>query len=142
MKRIKERLRQLFTVNPGLKLLALLMAGFTFHAIRGVTSEEEVYLAPVHVQTPNPATAVINQEPHSVSVTVRGSREEIGQVDPHALRVWLKPRSLEVRSLTIRRRDIQGLGGLHIVKIDPDRVAFSFTRIREPNLDAEGAEEE
>jgi hypothetical protein len=122
--RIKAWIKKLATVNPGLKFLALAMAIFTFHSIRGVTSDEAVMIVPVEVQT-DETVMVVEQDILSASVTFRGSAEDIRKAQTQKAKVIVKLRDLESTVIPIRHRDIEDLSGVRIVKIEPDRVVVA-----------------
>lgn len=125
MNRIRPWLKNTLVLNVGLKFLALLMAIFTFHSIRTVTSDEAVHIVPVEVQLTDANHIVTDQDPLSVTITLRGSREDLKKLDPQDIKAILKLRKSESGSIPIRARDIRGVSGLRVVKIEPDKAAVT-----------------
>ncbi len=125
MSRLKLWLKNMMVLNPGLKLLALMMAVFTFHAIRGETNDEAVHFVPVEVRPADPNRLVVDQHPLSVSLTLRGSRDDLKKMDAQEIKVVLKLRGREDGPVPIRRRDIRGIAGMRLAKIEPDRVTVA-----------------
>lgn len=126
MNRIRQWLKNTLVLNVGLKFLALLMAVFTFHSIRAVTSDEAVHIVPVEVQPTDANHIVLDQDPLSVTVTLRGSREDLKKLDPQDIKAVLKLRSQENGPVPIRARDVRGVSGLRVVKIEPDKATVTL----------------
>ena len=121
-------LRNLCTQNLGLKLLSLMLAILTFHAIRSATSDEDIHVLPVDTQVDDEDMEIVEQDPLSVTVTFRGSREDLKRLDPKYMKVILRLSADGGGQLSIRPRDIKGARGLRIVKIDPEFARFTLAR--------------
>ncbi|MDA0990493.1 MAG: hypothetical protein O3A51_07060 [Verrucomicrobia bacterium] len=117
--------------NWELKLLALLLAGLTYYAIRGATGYEVEYTVPVEVAV-EPGVAVLAQDPDVVKVRFRGSQDDLLKLEQKRLKALIRPRNDNLdgrpRSIPVAVRDIQGAPGVSIVKIDPQDVVVTFDR--------------
>jgi len=122
---------RLLTNNWWLKLLALCLAAVSFYAIRGATGYEVEYSIPVEVAV-EPGIAVLNQEPATVRVRFRGSREDLLRLDERHIKAVVAPKSGEPdgseQAVTLSPRDIEGAAGVNIVKIEPSMVSLTFDR--------------
>ena len=117
------------TNNWWMKLLALGLAAVTFYAIRGATGYEVDYSIPLEV-TVETGVAVLNQDPTSVKVRFRGSRDDLLRLDQRHLKAVVAPKVGEPdgseKAVTIGPRDIAGAPGVSIVKIEPSTVSLTF----------------
>jgi len=126
-------LKNLYTQNLGLKLLSLMLAILTFHAIRSATSDEDIHVLPVDAQVDDENMEIVEQDPLSVTVTFRGSREDLKRLDPKYMKIILRPGIEDEGEIRIRSRDIKGARGLRIVKIDPEYARFTLARRSTPD---------
>jgi len=116
--------------NAGLKLLALLVAVMTFYAIRREIRFELSYVVPVHVEVEK-GVAVLEQNPRSVRITLRGSQDDLRHLDQKQLKVVVRPRGTTLdgsTSVPLRPRDVRGAGRFRPVHISHQYVAVSFDR--------------
>jgi YbbR domain-containing protein len=117
--------------DPGLKLLALGLAVISFFAIRGATSDEETLEVPVEVKVEK-GVAVLAQDPLTVEVTLRGSREDINSLDPEELKVVVRPKSSDPDQpeeiIMITTGDLEGAARLRVREIRPNSVSVTFDR--------------
>ncbi len=120
-----EKIFSLVAQNWTLKLLALLLAILTLVSVRSVTREEATYLVPVQPVIPEGASfQVVEQDPVSVRVTLRGSREDLRRVDTRYLKAVVHPSPGEHQTVRIRSRHLSGTYGTRVVGIEPDVVRF------------------
>ena len=125
-------LKQLFVNNWALKLLSIVLAALSLHAISGVTGFEVTYEVPVRVEVEE-GIAILDQYPGSVLVTFRGSQDDIlalGLVQ-NQIRAVARPdeadlgESVKVDVVSAR---IEGASGVKVVKVMPESVAVTFDR--------------
>jgi len=117
--------------NWWLKLLALSLAAVSFYAIRETTGYEVDYSIPVEVSV-EPGIAVLNQEPATVRVRFRGSRDDLLRLDERHIKAVVAPKAGEPdgseKAVTLSARDVEGAAGVNIVKIEPSVVLLTFDR--------------
>ncbi len=122
-------LRNILRQNWGLKLLATFLAILTYYAIRGATRYEVEYSIPVDVEV-SPGIAVLAKNPDQVDVRLRGSQDDLLNLDQKLLkaRVSVRDETLGGRpqSVTIAPRDIVGARGVSVVMIEPPEVMITF----------------
>ena len=126
-----EHLLRALRVNAGSKLLALLLALGTFYAVRATTSWEIRVDAPVDVRV-DKGVAVLPPDPTTVSVTLRGAREEIERLDREAVRVTVRPRAADPENseeeVALGPTSVEGAGRLRVTRVEPPRVLVRFDR--------------
>ncbi len=117
--------------NWGLKLLALVLATLSFYGVRWATGNEKDFTVPVEVDVED-GIAVLAQTVNFVTVTARGTLDDMLKIDPLKMRALVGSREGEPdglpRSVTIRPRDIEGAPNVSIVKIDPPELLVTFDR--------------
>jgi len=123
-----EWAKDAFRKNKTMKVLSLLLAILTLHTIRGATKEEESFIVPIGPVLPDATLEVAEQDPRSVRVTLRGSREDLRRVDPKYLKATVHPKPGKEETVSIRPRDIEGRYGTRVVKIEPERVRFTLVK--------------
>ncbi|MBN1558209.1 MAG: hypothetical protein JW951_08690 [Lentisphaerae bacterium] len=131
-----QRFGRALANNWGLKLLALLLAALSFFAIRGATSFEERYDVPVEVKV-EPGIAILDQNPRTVEVAVRGSREDLARLDETDIRAVVRCKASDPAGserVHIRSRDIEGVRGARIERIRPNIVMLTFDREAEKEV--------
>ena len=128
---VKGWLQTRVTHNWELKLLALLLAGLSYYAIRGATGYEVEYSVPVEVAV-EPGVAVLEQDPDVLRVRFRGSQDDLLRLDQKHLKAVVRPRGDNPdgtpRLIPVTSRDIAGAPGVAVVKIEPGSVAVTFDR--------------
>lgn len=126
--KVHDWLQNALTQNKALKLLALALAILTLHSIRGATKEEDSYVVPIEAVPAEPNVEVREQDPLSVRVTLRGSREDLRRIDTRYLKAVVRPRLGKDEKVTIRGRDVEGTYAARVVKIEPDVVRFTLAQ--------------
>jgi YbbR domain-containing protein len=131
-----ENLRDAVSENWSLKLLAALLAALTFFAIRGATSYEERYDVPVEIEV-EPGIAILDQNPRTVEVSVRGSREDLARLDESRIKVVLRCKATDPTGserLIVGRNHLEGLESVRVERIRPSVVMLSFDREAEKQV--------
>lgn len=117
--------------NWQLKVLALLLGAITFYAVRGAIGYEVEYDVPVEIVV-EPGIAVLDQDPLSVRVRFRGSRQDLLHIEQKNIKVVVQPHAEAPdgadKSVNISSRDVKGAGAATVVKIDPSAVRLTFDR--------------
>jgi len=118
--------------NWGLKLLAVVLAALCFYAIRGTRSAEITHdEIPVLVEVDS-GIAILDQEPRTVSVTYRGSKEDLLRLDRKQMQVVVRPKASSpdgAEKVLLLPRNVQhGVSGVTVVDIEPEGVALVFDR--------------
>ena len=131
MSPIREALKTFVRTNPGLKALALLLAVVSFYAIRSATSDEATLEVPVEVRVEK-GVAVMSQDPLTVEVTLRGSQEDIANLDRQKIKVMVKPRASNPdepeETVTIDPGSVEGAARVRVVDVRPTAVRLGFDR--------------
>jgi len=125
-----KTLLQKLAHNWKLKLLAVAMASLTYYIIRGKTSVEVHYDIPLNVQVEQ-GIAVLDQDPRTVSVTFRGSQQDLRGLDQGSLRAVVKLKAADAagaEEVILTRRNIEGAAGAVPVEIRPPRAIVTFDR--------------
>ena len=134
------RIRKAIVNNWRLKAIAAVLAVAAYYAIRGATSYEVVYEAPVVVRVDDPGVALLDQDPKSVQVTFRGSQEDLRRIDQKQLRVVIRPRATGPAGserIAFTPRDVEGAAGARVERIVPATVALFFDRQEEKEVSVE-----
>jgi len=129
-------LKALVSKNWGLKLLAVLLAGLTYYAIRGATGFEVSYDIPLEVKVEK-GIAILDQDTRTVEVTFRGSQEDIRRLDQKQIKVVMWPRASDPagsEKVSVRSRNVEGAPGVRVVKIRPGSVTLTFDHETEKNV--------
>jgi YbbR domain-containing protein len=128
---IPEWLKTFVQTNPGQKALAVLLAAVTFLAIRSATSDETTLEIPVEVRAEE-GVAVLSQDPSTVVVTLRGSEEDIANLDRSKIKVVVMPRASDPdepqETVPIGPGDVEGAPRVRAMDIRPDAVMLTFDR--------------
>lgn len=136
MKAKLANIRNAVVENWELKLLAVLLAALTFFAIRGATSFEERYDVPVEIKV-EPGIAILDQNPRTVDVSVRGSREDLARLDEERMKIVLRCNATDPKGserLVVGRRHLEGLEGVRVERIRPSIVMLTFDREAEKQV--------
>ncbi|MDI6775046.1 MAG: hypothetical protein QME60_06595 [Verrucomicrobiota bacterium] len=126
--KVHDWVRNAFTRNKAIKLLALALAILTLHSIRSATKEEDSYVVPIEPVLTEPSIEVVEQDPLSARVTLRGSREDLRRIDPKHLKAVVRLRQGKDETISIRERDIEGRYATRVVKIEPAVARFTLAR--------------
>ncbi|MDE0837643.1 MAG: YbbR-like domain-containing protein [Kiritimatiellae bacterium] len=118
-------------LNWGLKVLALVLGTLTFYGIRWATGNEKEFTIPVAVDA-GEGIAVLAQNVEFVTVTARGTLDDMLKLDSSQMRALIQPREGDPdglpRKVVIGPRDIEGAPNVSIVKIEPNDVILTFDR--------------
>ncbi len=135
--RIRSRIRALFTVNKGMKLISLFVAVVVWYGIRGAISFESVLEdLPVHI-VHDEGWAIQEGEAQTVDVRFRGSRGDIRDITRDQVEVSIDARgetSPGTRSVTVSPRNVRAPPGARPIHIRPEQIAFSLDRESEITL--------
>ena len=116
-------LKRLVLDNVGLKVLSILLATMTWWIIQGVIGFEVQYNIPVEVDVAD-GIAVMSLSRDTVSVTFRGSQEDIRSLDDSIIRASVDLTSVGLEegphSVTLNSRNISGSRSVKILSIRPD----------------------
>jgi len=126
-----NRIKNVFVHNWKLKLMAIFVAILSYYAIRGVTRYAVEHDVAVDVKVAEEGIAILDQDPMTVRIRFRGSREDLLRLDQRQLKVVINaqadsPDGSEL--VDIRPRDVKGASGVSVVKIDPSAVQLTFDR--------------
>lgn len=122
--------------NWKIKLLALVLAALSFYAIRGKTSIEVRYDIPLEVEVEE-GVAILEQEPRTVQVTFRGSRQDLRDLEPALMRAVVSPKETDAsgsREVELSHRNIEGATGVSVAQIRPRTARITFDREVERRL--------
>lgn len=125
-----SRIRTALAENWGMKLLALGLALFTYHAIREATGYEVLYDLRIEVEN-QPGIAILEQSPRTAEVTFRGSQDELRNLDPKMLKIVVRPTANNpsgTERVTLGMRNVVGAGGVNVVRVRPAAVLLTFDR--------------
>ncbi len=116
--------------NWWLKLLAFVLAVMSFFAIRGATSFEVPYDIPLVVEVEK-GIAILDQEPRTVQVTFRGSREDLRRLEPNSIRAVVKTESATLEKsdhVPVGPANVEGHSPARVVSVKPGTVRLIFDR--------------
>jgi len=126
-------LHLVFLNNGYWKLFALVIAILVYFSIRSDISHVKVISVPVDVTNDSSAgdAAIWSVEPRSVKVKIRGSYNEISQLDDSTIKCVIRARQksssiLDTVSIKLRSKHIQGVRDARIIKIEPARIEVKF----------------
>lgn len=125
-----HHIKRVLTQNGKLKLLALVLAIFTYYAIRGATSFEVTYDVPLEVQVEE-GIAILNQDPRSVKVTFRGAQGDLSRLDQKQIRAVVKAKATNPagsETVSVTPSNIRGAVGVRVAAIKPGSVSLTFDR--------------
>lgn len=115
-----------------LKVLSLAMAFAIFLLIRGAISFTVSREVVLQVSVKKDGVAVLHQTPETVTVSLKGSEDEVRQFDPSDLEVSVKIDEVadEVRAQRIKltHRHVKGAGKLRVSAIEPPDVHVTYDR--------------
>lgn len=115
-----------------MKLLALVLAGLTFYAIRGETGAQVTHEdVPVRV-TVEEGIAILDQVPRTVAVTFRGAMKDLLRIEPKQIEVVVRPKASNpagAEKTDILPRDVRHRAlGVRVQNVEPDTVSLVFDR--------------
>ena len=126
-------LHLLFLNNGYWKLFALVIAILVYFSIRSDISHVKVISVPIDVTNDSSAgdAAIWSVEPRSVKVKIRGSYNEISQLDDAAIKCVIRARQksasiLDTVRIKVRSKHIQGVRDARIIKIEPASIDVKF----------------
>ena len=115
-----------------LKVLSMAMAFAIFLLIRGAISFTVSREVVLQVSVKKDGVAVLHQTPETVTVSLKGSEDEVRQFDPSDLEVSVKIDEVadEVRAQRIKltHRHVKGAGKLRVSAIEPPEVNVTYDR--------------
>ena len=121
-------LQNFFTDNRSMKLLAIVMAVLSYYAIHSETRFEVHYDIPLEVKV-GKGIAILDQNPRTVDVIFRGSQEDLRRLDQKLIKAVVQPKANDpagVESVSIGRRNTEGVSGVEVVRIKPGIATFMF----------------
>ncbi len=124
-------MKTFFFNNLGMKVIALLLAIVSWHAIRQTISfETTISDIPIEIKVGS-GWAVLDQSDSFAEVVFRGSQEDIRQIDNKQLKVALDLSADSVAgpmSTNITPNDVKGARSVRIIGVKPDHVRVSLDR--------------
>lgn len=130
-------MREILLNNIRLKLLALVLAIFSWYAIRE-TINYEIVISDIPVEFKvGDGWAVLRQSSDSVRVTFRGSQENIRLVDHKQIKAQIDLRTNSLAGsydARIRPETIKGARGVRPVRIEPEIIQISTDRESEKTV--------
>ena len=128
-----SRLYRLFCMDLIRKSAALVIALIVFFGIRQSTSYRQALTLSVEAEMSDGSRALTGIEPNLVTVTFRGSEDEIRRLalpgtEPPRIRLQLQqpPTNASQQDIRLSRRDVTCAEGLHVVSISPASVVAYF----------------
>lgn len=117
--------------NRGTKAVAAILALVLWYSIQGtIGEEEEVVGVPIEISVED-GWAILDRSITEATVTVRGTKDAIGELDPDRLRLIRNIRGRPERGammLSLHPRNVDTPDGVRAVKIDPDRILISLDK--------------
>lgn len=133
-----KRTVAVFINNWHLKLLAVLLAIFAYHAIMAATSYEVLYDLPVKVELDeqrSPDVAILDQDAKSVKVTFRGSQEDLRRLDQSELKIVVHPKADDRKEwISLTANHVEGARGVTPVQFIPATIMLAFGRQAEKEV--------
>jgi YbbR domain-containing protein len=120
------------TSNAGLRIISLLLAMFTWLFVKGITSDSRtVDGVPLEVRT-KPGLAVLQTNASTVSVVVRGTREDVRQVSRQDLSALVDLTREERRGLiTVKLgpRTVRQSRRVQVTQVEPAELTLNVDEI-------------
>jgi YbbR domain-containing protein len=117
------------TSNAGLRIISLLLAMFTWLFVKGITSDSRtVDGVPLEVRT-KPGLAVLQTNASTVSVVVRGTREDVRQVsrqDLSAVVDLTRTNRLGLITVKLTPRSVRHSRRVQVSEIDPSEITVNL----------------
>jgi YbbR domain-containing protein len=127
---MRDRIRDLFLENWGLKLTSLAIACFLWFVVRGDSGTERVITVPLEIRIPR-NMEITNERPSSVDVTIRGLAGNMwfGQTVP-VCTIDLQDADEGDHTVPLAERNVllPRTSGLEIVAIRPTRLRLVLER--------------
>ena len=118
-----------FTGNAGLKIISLVLAMFTWLFVKGITSDSRtIEGVPLEVRT-RPGLAVLQTNASTVSVVVRGTRDDVRQVsrqDLSAVVDLTRDERSGLISVKLTPRVVRHSRRVQVSEIDPAEVLVNL----------------
>ena len=116
------------TSNAGLKIVSLMLAMFTWLFVKGITSDSRtIDGVPLEVRT-KPGLAVLQTNASTVSVVVRGTREDVRQVSRQDLSAVVDLTRDDRRGLItvkLTPRSVRHSRRVQVSEIDPSEITVN-----------------
>jgi YbbR domain-containing protein len=117
------------TSNPGLKIVSLVLAMFTWVFVKGITSDSRtIEGVPLEVRA-KPGLAVLQSNVSTVNVVVRGTREDVRQVSRQDLSAVVDLTRDERRGLIavkLTPRVVRHSRRVQVSEVDPSEVVINL----------------
>ena len=117
------------TSNPGLKIVSLVLAMFTWVFVKGITSDSRtIEGVPLEVRA-KPGLAVLQSNVSTVNVVVRGTREDVRQVSRQDLSAVVDLTRDERRgliSIKLTPRVVRHSRRVQVSEVDPSEVVINL----------------
>lgn len=123
-----SRLWRMLANNAWLKLLALAVGALSYFGIRNEMSFEVRYEVPIKVEVAE-GIAVLDQQPTAALVTLRGSQEDLRELDQSRLSVVVQAKASDPSGsemVSLRPRDVKGAGAVRPTTLTPPHVVVTF----------------
>jgi len=114
--------------NPGLKLLAVLLATALWFTVAGEQNVERTMRVPLELRNPPQNLEIIGEPPTTVDVRVLGSSELLGRLDPGDVVAMLDLTSARTgsRLFHIRTDEVRVPYGVSVQQITPATIALEL----------------
>lgn len=127
--------------NIGLKIMALVLALVAWYAVRETISNEIVVAdVPLKIRVPE-GWAILDQSVDMLNINLRGSQEDIRLLDRKQIKAVVDLRSRasdQPGEILLSSRNIEGIGGLRVLALTPNRVAIRLDRELEKKVPVKG----
>jgi YbbR domain-containing protein len=121
------------THNKGTKALSLLLAVVAFWSIHGaIRFEREVGDIPIEILV-DEGWAILDRTETAVSVTFRGAKSAVTELDPEQVKVTVDIRNNPDRDrdllwVKLSKKQVEAPPGVRAVKISPDRIGVTLDK--------------
>lgn len=134
-KRLNEVLCRFLGPNGNLKAGALLLSTVTILLIRYGIGHEVSFEVPVRIINRNPNTVIVDVNPSTIQVTLRGTRESVDKFNSAPLEAVQefapaldcnRETDIHIDSIQLTPRSIRGMGNLRFVSANPRQISVTF----------------
>lgn len=130
--KITEKISKIILNNWLLKMLALALAILVYGLVRNKTSFERSFEVDVEVKLEK-GSAILEQNPRSATVILRGSEKDINQMDHKKLKIIKRAKmsgatGSESMSLTPKDVEMDMFSGVRVLDVRPRSIALLYDR--------------
>ncbi len=123
---LREIAKNILGKNAETKVLAAMVSALSIYAISNAIGHTRTFTVPVRVTCDDANTSVVNVEPSSVTVKLRGDEKDIDELDVSQLVAELRVRSNSETNAPTKKLHISNAGKLRCVGIAEETLKIEY----------------